>query len=199
MASSNMSASTYPIVAQPLLDSFVPGFSLVSGLFSQYFHIDLSYYISSLILLAAIFAGLRYCGSILWDSAMEYFVSTAEIRPDDEMYNYMMAWVSSQEFSQKTCRFVAGTKTSSDLVGMDYDERHDEERDDADLELGGKYQDYWLNISNKDKIKTLYYTPSIGSYLFTVSYGPLPITHLHSRRFMVQVMTVQHCSIRTAT
>ncbi|KAI9876102.1 MAG: hypothetical protein M1830_007335 [Pleopsidium flavum] len=158
--------SAQPIVAQPLLDSFVPGFSIISSLFSQYFHVDISFYISSLIVLTGIAAGLKYCGSILWGSVIENFISTAEIRLDDEMYNYVMAWVSSQSFSQKTCRFVAGTKTNSDLVLLDYDDDENQERDEEDSDITGGPQDYWLNITNREKIKTLQYTPSDGTHLF---------------------------------
>lgn len=174
MTSLNMSAQ--PIVAQSILDSFVPGFSLISNLFSQYFHVDVSFYISGLLVLTGITAGLKYCGAILWDSVKENFISTAEIRLDDEMYNYVMAWVSSQSFSQKTCRFVAGTKTNSDLVASDYDEDEDQERDDGDFDLAGGAQDYWLNITNREKIKTLQYTPSDGTHLFKYKHQYLAFT-----------------------
>ena len=149
---------------QPLLlDSFVPGFSLVSNLFSQYFHIDISFYITTLVALAAITAGLSYCRSALWASVNEYLICTAEIRLDDEMYNYVMAWVANQSFSQRTCRFVAGTRTNN---YEDYDENHDEDQDDAGFDSIEGPQGYWLNISNREKIKPLRYTPSDGTHIF---------------------------------
>lgn len=88
MASANMSSQ--PVMVQPLLDSFVPGFSLISNLFTYYFHIDISFYITGLLALAAIGAGLKYSATALWESLSEYFISTAEIRMDDELYNYVM-------------------------------------------------------------------------------------------------------------
>ncbi len=166
MAAANVS-TTQSTMVQPLVDSLIPGFSLVSSLFSQYFHVDLSSYISGLLVLAAIGAGLRYCGTILWEAAMEYFVCTAEIRIDDEVYNYVMAWVTTQSFSQKTCQFVAGTKTTSDRTDEDYyDSDNGRDRDDDDVELPEGPLDDWLSVQQKGKIKPLRYTPSDGTHYF---------------------------------
>lgn len=157
-------------MVQPLLDSFVPGFSIISNLFSQYFHIDISLYITGLVALAAIGAGLKYCLTASWESLSEYFICTAEVRMDDEMYNYVMAWVASQPFSQKTCRFIAGTRTNSNEIYedyYDYEERREQREDNDDtFELIEGVEDYWLNIANREKVKPLRFTPSHGTHLF---------------------------------
>src|SRR3954452_21931219 len=103
---SSDSASSPQIAAQPLLDSLIPGFSIVSQIFAQYFRIDITSYIAVTIIAVAVAAGLRVCGLILLDFFKGYFVSTAEIRLDDEMYNYVLFWVANQSFSKKTCQFV---------------------------------------------------------------------------------------------
>jgi chaperone BCS1 len=95
MASPNMSSQ--PVMVQPLLDSLVPGFSLVSSLFSHYFHIDVSFYITGLLALAAIGAGLRYSVRAIRDSLSEYLICTAEIRMEDEVYNYVMVGLSVKQ------------------------------------------------------------------------------------------------------
>ena len=181
MASVNMSSQ--PVMVQPLLDSFVPGFSLISNLFTHYFHIDVSFYITGLLALAAIGAGLKYSATTLWESLSENFISTAEVRMDDEMYNYVMAWVASQPFSQKTCRFIAGTRTNSNEIYddyYDYEERREQREDNDDtFDLIDGVQDYWLNISNREKIKPLRYTPSHGSHIFKFKNQYLSFTRTH--------------------
>src|SRR5438034_11665608 len=82
-------SNSQPLIAQPLLDSFIPGFSLISSIFAQYFHIDISFYVSSLIVLLAITACWNYCGDDVVNFFSDWFISTAEIRLDDEMYNYI--------------------------------------------------------------------------------------------------------------
>ena len=168
MATVNMTSQ--PVMVQPLIDSFVPGFSVVTNLFTHYFHIDISFYITCLLALAAVAAGLKYTATALWDSVSEYFICTAEIRMDDEMYNFVNAWVASQPFSQRTCRFIAGTRTNSNLIyddSYDYEERLQERQDNDDtFDLVEGAQDYWLNISNHEKVKPLRYTPSHGTHLF---------------------------------
>ncbi|KAI9716422.1 MAG: hypothetical protein M1812_005317 [Candelaria pacifica] len=163
---SNQTAPTAPS-AQPVLEAMIPGFSVVSTLLSQQLNIDLSAYISYLLLLIALTAGLKYAGTAILDFIQRYFVSTAEIRLDDEMYNYLMDWVSNQNFSQKTCRFVAGTKTTSNMVWTGFDDDEDDQDEaDKELELTNEFEDYWTGISRRSKIKVLQYTPSDGTHLF---------------------------------
>jgi len=66
--------------------------SLVSNLLARYLHIDIPF---SLVILIAITVMLNYYGIIFLDFVKDYLMSTAEIRPDDEMYNYVMFWVST--------------------------------------------------------------------------------------------------------
>jgi chaperone BCS1 len=153
-----------PLLAKPLLESFIPGLSLVSGIFARYFQIDISFYVSFLMLLTGITAGLKYCGNFLFDFCQDWLISTAEIRLDDEMYNCVMYWVSTQRFSQNASHFVSGTKTTSEIVGDRYERGEDQQDNEgADLELA---EDERLRIANRDKTKILQYTPSYGTHYF---------------------------------
>ncbi|KAI9758776.1 MAG: hypothetical protein M1835_000533, partial [Candelina submexicana] len=162
----NHTAPTGPS-AQPVLDAMIPGFSVISSLLSQQLNIDLSAYLSYLILLIALTAGLKYVGTAFMDFIGNHFVSTAEIRLDDEMYNYLMDWVSNQNFSQRTSRFVAGTKTTSNMVWTGWGDDEDaQDESDQELELANGFEDYWTGISRRSKIKVLQFTPSDGTHLF---------------------------------
>ncbi|KAI9785697.1 MAG: hypothetical protein M1839_008714 [Geoglossum umbratile] len=156
-----------PLASHLVLDSLIPGFSVVSQLLAQYFRIDISFYISSLIILLAVAAGLRFCGTAVLDVFKEYFVSTAEIRLDDEMYNYLLFWVANQPFSYRTRQFVASTKTSSHFLWVWEDDEGDGIADDGeDWALPAGYDDQWMTNVRREKIKPLRYTPSEGTHIF---------------------------------
>lgn len=157
---------------ETFLEGFIPGFSVISKLFSLYFQIDLSAYLTSILFLVAAAAGVNYGARSIWGLARDYCTSTAEIRLDDEIYNYVMFWVSLQGFSKKTHRFVAGTSTNSELVYMsdddcDSDDEEEKETEDDYMFDGDSEKDnYWERIIRRDKFKPLRYTPSTGKHLF---------------------------------
>lgn len=90
---------------------------------------------------------------------------------DDEIFNYLMYWVSRQGFSRKTTRAVASTKTRAnsyysddDMSGDDSDEEEDDEKEFADA--SNDFDSYWSRRVNKDKIKPLRITPAEGIHWF---------------------------------
>ncbi|MCJ1329013.1 hypothetical protein MMC10_005690 [Thelotrema lepadinum] len=145
----------------PMLESFVPGLSLVSGLFSSYFKIDVTQYLLSLLVLLGIVTGAKHCTQSLWSYFSEYMFSTAEIRYDDEMYNYLMFWISKQNFSRNTSQFVAGTQTNSQEVWTG----EDDSDNPADID-GEDWENLEEQPVNWDKMKELYFTPAIGTHFF---------------------------------
>lgn len=153
---------------ETFLEGFIPGFSVISKIFSSYFDIDISAYLSSILFLVAIAAGVNYSAAFVWNLVRDFCTSTAEIRLDDEVYNYLMFWTSLQSFSKGTHRFVAGTKTSSELVDTSDDEDDDDEKEkDNDWALGDDSEDnYWAQMMSRDKFKNLRYTPSNGRHYF---------------------------------
>lgn len=64
-----------------------------------------------------LFGGLTFA----WRYFSEYFsgiveshlMSVVDVRPDDECYNFLMAWVANQRFSQGARRFVVNTNLNS--------------------------------------------------------------------------------------
>ena len=151
----------------PLLESFVPGLSIVSSLFSSYYNVDITHYLSIVLLLGALSWSINYSKTVLWGYVQEYFISTAEVRLDDEMFNYLMYWVSKQNLSKSSARFVAGTKTSSDLVYAEDDSDDGVQGDDDDEEgLNEDFDKHWTKLMQRDKIKTIHYTPSNGMHIF---------------------------------
>ncbi|KAK8045228.1 mitochondrial chaperone BCS1 [Apiospora rasikravindrae] len=143
--------------AQPLvmLDFLFPGFSVLAGAVQKYLHINLNLYIPLVILVGALTLVWNYSSQHIWEQLENHFMSTVDIRTDDEIYNILMAWVANQSFAQKSRRFVVNTDLSSRSW---YLFRWDDEDDEDDDAVGS-------NASDKSK-KALSYTPSFGSHYF---------------------------------
>ncbi|KAL4996746.1 BCS1 N terminal-domain-containing protein [Aspergillus recurvatus] len=144
-----------------LLETFIPG------------------YIPYLIFLAIIAATVRYIYSQLYNLFQEHCISTAEIRHDDEVYNYLMYWLAQQPFTNRTTHFVAGTRISGSAGYYDSDDDSDEEGIGGEDEIDDEgnvitdFDAYWAKVTARDKHKKLRFTPSEGTHYFWFNGRPL--------------------------
>lgn len=132
-----------------LLDMFVPGFSVFSDVVQRYLHVDLNLYIPMVLVASGVIFCWRYFSEFIWGAIQSYCMSSVDIRTDDELYNYIMAWVAAQKFSKDSRRSIANTNINSRswfLFRWD--------RDDDDDDGTGR------------KRKELAYTPTFGSHYF---------------------------------
>lgn len=167
-------SSPTPLSTLPVLETFFPGFSIISIFFSKYLHLDISAYLSLVFILATVVATVRLRLETIIENFQSYFTSTIEVRMDDEIFNYLMYWVSRQGFSRKTTRAVASTKTRAnsyysddDQSGNDTDEEEDDEKDEKEFaDASNDFDSYWSRRVNKDKIKPLRITPAEGIHWF---------------------------------
>ncbi|KAG4414803.1 hypothetical protein IFR04_012075 [Cadophora malorum] len=119
-----------------LLDVIIPGFSLYTSAASKFLKIDLTLYFPVIIFLGAIIFCSQYVSTWFWRFADEYFMSTADIRIDDEMYNYVMAWIANQQFAKNSRRFVANTNLNSRMwfLWRSFFDDEDEDEDGLDFD-----------------------------------------------------------------
>ncbi|KAI3392557.1 hypothetical protein diail_5528 [Diaporthe ilicicola] len=140
-----------------LLDMFFPGFSVFSSAVEKYFKVDLNLYIPLVLFLGALTFAWRYFSEYFWEKLEAYFMSTVDIRTDDEIYNMLMAWVAQQKFAKGARRFVVNTNLNSRAWYLwrwdDDDDEGPEEGDDSSAPHGKKK-------------KALAYTPTFGSHFF---------------------------------
>lgn len=94
-----------PLVST-LLENTIPGFSLITKFFSDYFKIDLSKYFGHLLLVVGLTTAANYVIDRFWSTCSDYFMSTAQVRYNDEIYNYLMYWISKNGMSKKSTHFV---------------------------------------------------------------------------------------------
>ncbi|OAA61162.1 bcs1-like protein [Niveomyces insectorum RCEF 264] len=174
-----------------LLDFFFPGLSMFTNALQRYLHIDLNLYFPLVLLLGGITFAWNYFSNYLYTQLESHFMSTVEVRYDDEVYNMLMTWVACQPFAQNARRFVVNTMVGSrswSVWELQYEERQrggynsegesDDSDDDADEhdEAAAAAEDEASLVaannptSNKNRKKkqkkALSYTPTFGSYYF---------------------------------
>ncbi|AEO64106.1 uncharacterized protein THITE_2109894 [Thermothielavioides terrestris NRRL 8126] len=139
-----------------LLDFFFPGFSMVSSAVSKYLHIDLNLYIPLVLLFGGLTFAWRYFSEYFSGLVESHLMSAVDIRPDDEIYNMLMAWVANQRFAQSARRFVVNTNLNSRswFLWRWNDDDADSEEDDGP------------SVGRKKKKRVLAYTPTFGSHWF---------------------------------
>lgn len=154
-----------------VLETFIPGYSIASRLLATYFQLDLSFYLPAIVATTIALAVVKYCTAWLTSLFQNYFISTAEIRLDDEIYTYLMFWMARQPFTNRTTRFVAGTKLKGGgRYYYDSDDESDPDGEDLDEDDCGtdeaSFDNYWAKMINRDKFKRLRFTPSQGTHYF---------------------------------
>lgn len=156
--------STKPLTSTgiPILDSYLSKHSIVPRL-STYLNIDLASYLSLIFLLTTVGATLLVPVTDIVEILQSYFMSTVEIRMEDEMYTYLMYWISHQGIWQKSTRVVASTKTRSPYRFEDSD---DDKEEESDLGATGDFDEYWANRIKMDKMSRLRITPAEGRHWF---------------------------------
>ncbi|KAK4166462.1 BCS1 N terminal-domain-containing protein [Cladorrhinum sp. PSN259] len=141
-----------------VLDLLFPGFTLFFTIVEKYVGIDLNFYMPMLVMLGCFLVAWRYFSEYFQAQIEAHLMSVVDIRLDDEIYNYVMAWVAEQKFSQGARRFVANTNLNSRAMWWMWWRDSSEEEDDDESNPNDP-------LSCKKK-KALSYTPTFGSHWF---------------------------------
>ena len=178
-----------------MLEALVPGYGFLSRILMSYLNFDISAYFQLMVGFAVFGATFRYIFYFIWERFSELFVSTAEIRLDDEIFNYLMYWVSRQPQMKQTNRFVAGVKANGYLSDDESDSDADDINDEYDWEEESSgstkeafFDTYWAKVVSRDKYKTLQFTPAEGTHYFWYKNRPLMLTRSNqegSTRFIL--------------
>ncbi|KAL4786264.1 BCS1 N terminal-domain-containing protein [Aspergillus varians] len=161
-----------------LLETFIPGYSMLSRFLISYLQIDLSLYFPYLVGAAVVGAASHYVYYQLRDLFTRHCISTAEIRHDDEVYSYLMFWLAQKPFTNRTTHFVAGTRlTGSSSRYYDSDDDEDRWNEADEIDDNGNvvldFDEYWAKATARDKHKPLRFTPSDGTHYFWFNGRPL--------------------------
>ncbi|KAJ6436831.1 BCS1 protein precursor [Purpureocillium lavendulum] len=113
------SCATTPVVSRPsqfptvLVDSFVPGFSVLTSAAKAYLNIDINAYIPMVLMVVAMTVAWSFGSDPLWNFVHSYLLSSVTIRADDEAYNVFILWLSQQRFARSSRHSFANTDISS--------------------------------------------------------------------------------------
>ncbi|PHH82943.1 hypothetical protein CDD82_4266 [Ophiocordyceps australis] len=148
-----------------LLNYLFPGFSVFSSaanasLASTRGATDASTYLPFFLALVAalVFFWPQLSGQ-LWGIVEGYFISSVRIRPDDEIYNMVMLWISRQQFAQSSRHFLANTNINSRSHWV-YRSLPDSDDSDDDMDTASE-SGYHDGVDGTRARKTLiHYTPS---------------------------------------
>ncbi|KAJ5455637.1 uncharacterized protein N7458_003901 [Penicillium daleae] len=155
-----------------ILEVLIPGYTFISRILLSYLHIDLAAYLQYFIALALFGVSMRYLSEYLTQFFETYLVSTAEMRLDDELFNYFMYWWSRQRHVKRTNRFLAGVRTNGYWSDGEDSDHEDSDGEDDEWEGGNgsmsaeSFDDYWTKVINRDKYKRLRFTPAQGRHYF---------------------------------
>jgi chaperone BCS1 len=155
------------------LEALVPGYTFISRIFLSYLHIDLAAYLQYFVALALFGVSVRYLSEYVTHFFETYLVCTAEMRLDDELFNYLMYWWSRRPNTKRTNHFLAGVRTNG-YWGDDDEDSDNGDSDDEDEEWSvvdgstnaESFDDYWTRVINRDKYKKLRFTPAQGRHYF---------------------------------
>ncbi|KAF4914516.1 Beta-glucosidase 1B [Colletotrichum viniferum] len=99
--------------AWTLMDNF--GYSITVELFKRHLGFDLSSYVPFIFILGMTGFAWTYIGEHARRIINTCFMSTAEIRPDDEIYNVIMSWVAGQPFGSNSRHFIVNMDLNSSV------------------------------------------------------------------------------------
>ncbi|KAM0244109.1 hypothetical protein ACHAP5_006591 [Fusarium lateritium] len=105
------------------------------------------------------------------DAFKTQFVSSVEIKADDEIFTYVMSWVAkNSKLSRNNHRLLASSSTSSDepsMFGPKPTQGDDDVEDAVDNLDGEESLDALRSNISLYNARPLHWTPAIGTHLFT--------------------------------
>jgi chaperone BCS1 len=148
-----------------LLDIMFPGFSVLSNTLLRYTKIDLSIYVPLFLFVGLVAFASQYINQWAWEFVEAHFMSSADIRVDDEIYNMLMAFIADQQFAKRSRRFVANTNLNSRMWWLF---RNWDDEDDGQSDVGVDFDEEGNPIASagKEKQKKISFTPSFGTHYF---------------------------------
>lgn len=153
------SGTTARVAGMPFLTYFSPHLSIVLQVLAKYLQVDISYILSALFVFMTISTTFRLN---IFDTVSSFFVSTIELRMDDEVFNQVMYWISKQEFSHKASRTVAITQFRnlqwfSEAASIEEEDEVDPNED---------FDTAWRKRRSRSKVKPILLTPAEGETWF---------------------------------
>jgi chaperone BCS1 len=122
---SNVSATSLP---SSFLESFVPGYGILSQIVLRLFGIDIGLVASGCVVIFGLSHAVSFFNSYIYSYFDRYFTSSVSIDGDDELYGEVVRWVTQQRMTRISRDLRAHTKPRSN-----HHDSNDESDDDNDV------------------------------------------------------------------
>ena len=139
-----------------ILEAFIPGYSVVSKFILDALGIDISLLVTACFLIFAVFTSVNYAWDHAYSFFRSYFMSFISVDSDDDIYDYIMAWLVDHQVSRTSRRLTAKTGRGN---AWDQDGDFEESNDD---DTSGTL----LNFSNWDAKIPPKFQPYFGNHWF---------------------------------
>ncbi|KAF4595791.1 putative BCS1 protein precursor [Ophiocordyceps camponoti-floridani] len=162
-----------------ILDYLLPGFSSIISAANAFLGIDIGRYLPAIVVVLGGIIAWGHVRDSLWALVEDHLMSSVRIRTDDEIYNYVMLWLSKQRFATSSRHFLANTDINSRSSYMyRYGDSDDERDSDDDDDDDDKAKDV------RGGCKALRYTPAFGTHWFWYGRQPLVFERHQNRERM---------------
>jgi chaperone BCS1 len=155
--------------APSILETFIPGYSIISKFILHTFGFDIGIIVSTGLLLATFATALRFFWIRLKNIALEYFVAGVTITDQDDMFEHCLAWSAKQRVGM-TARTI---KAVSKSIGND---------DEDELEVNDEQAGTGLFHTRRMAKVPPNYEPYFGSYYFWRGWRPFIFERGRSNR-----------------
>lgn len=140
LLSSNTSATSLP---STFLESFVPGYGILSHIILRLFGVDIGLVASGCVVIFGLSHAASFCNSYVQSYFDRYFTSSISIDGDDALYWSAVSWITEQRMTKISRDLRAQTKTRSTRH-----ESEDNSDDDSDTSNNERIFNYGRWASN---------------------------------------------------
>lgn len=150
-----------PDMPATVLESFLPGYRVISNLFFHGFGIDIGALVSIGFVFFTVCTTLKYAFKLLSRLFFAYFTSSVYINNVDDLFEHIISWVATQNLS-KAARSVKAVMQSGEM----WDESLTSSIDEADVDDGAQDEDGMFNFTKWVSRFPPRYEPYFGSHRF---------------------------------
>ncbi|KAK2734870.1 hypothetical protein FQN57_001433 [Myotisia sp. PD_48] len=169
MMAENLTSFAEGISHDDVFDLLLPGFGLLSRIFSTFFHVELAEFLPPLLLIGLAVTVFRYSADSITSFITRHLTSSVTVQIEEEAYRYVMYWIIKQGFCDQSTNIMAtinaGCEPSS-YVDTDSDNEDEEDSQIDTPKPGESFEGYWERTSQWEKIQPLYFVPWMGIHRF---------------------------------
>lgn len=99
-----------------ILESFIPGYRLISRLVYQATGIDINLFVSVFFVIAALATSIRFLWDRFYMLFSKYYMSSININDEDDLYQGVLDWIATRKVTQTARTLKAVTRTGKDWI-----------------------------------------------------------------------------------